>query len=79
MKSSPGGTCLSDFVFSFSISQGGMAWEQLQTQVCLHASDRTLKGKALAKLMYDEQQWPGFMVTKLAKHFLALHCNLLQE
>lgn len=55
MKSSPGGTCLSDFVFSFSISQGGMAWEQLQTQVCLHASDRTLKGKALAKLMYDEQ------------------------
>lgn len=32
-----------------------MAWEQLQTQVCLHVNDRTPKGKALAKLIYDEQ------------------------
>lgn len=54
-KSSPGKTCLRGFLFRFSILQGGMAWEQLQTQVCLHINDRVLKGKALAKLTYDEQ------------------------
>lgn len=32
-----------------------MAWEHLQTEVCLHVNDRILEGKALAKLMYDEQ------------------------
>lgn len=54
-KSSPGKTCLRGFLFSFSILQGGLAWEQLQTQVCLHVNDRALKGKVLAKLTYDEQ------------------------
>lgn len=46
-------------------------------------NDRALKGKALAKLMYDEQipsrQCPGSPVTSLAKHFLTLHLAIFSK
>lgn len=61
-----------------------MAWKQLQTQVCPHANDRTLKGKALAKLIYDEQlsframSWlPGDQSGKALSSTSS--CNFLQE
>lgn len=83
-KSSSGRTSLRGFLFSFSILQGGLAWEQLQTQVCLHVNDRTVKGKALAKLIYDEQlsfyamPWlPGHQSGKALS--TTSSCNFLQE